>query len=625
MKKISLLFLLMVLAACQSGPGADATAQPDVPDAQTGQTPETPAVTLTVCLALEPSSLNVYDAGAAAAAPIFQALYGGTLGPDGSVFQAGVLEKAPSLADGDAVIQEVSVAPGEAIVDADGNLAVLEPGTSYHPAGCRDGECAQVFRGGDGENVVMDQMVVSFRMRAGLNWSDAEELDAGDSVYGFEMAGENPESPYGQLAARTQDYIAVNASEIEWRGLPGYLDRNYTAAFFPPLPAHLIEEQTVIGYGPYRVAEWISGDRLVMSPNPYYGGQVYFNRVEFAFIGPDPNHAVGQLLSGGCDLLAGDFDLSSQMETLLAAEGRGEVGLAYTPGSTWEHLDLGIQPISYDEFYNVAQGDRPDFFGDGRVRQAMAMCIDRQKLIDEFAYGQGEVMHSFVPPSHPDHDPQARQYVYDPAAGIALLEQAGWVLDEEGRRVSQGVFGIPDGLEIILNYHTTDSEFHTTLAQSLAQDLNACGIKVNVVRETAEALFAPGPDGVLFGRSFDLAQFAWPLEVQPSCYLYYSDAVPGGDYETFPYLWGGWNLTGWQNQDYDQACRLAQQALPGEGAYLENHHLAQQIFSGELPVIPLFAPARVYAARADLCGWEPLAGGDVLWNLETFLLAEVCN
>ena len=129
----------------------------------------------------------------------------------------------------------------------------------------------------------------------------------------------------------------------------------------------------------------------------------------------------------------------------------------------------------------------------------------------------------------------------------------------------------------------------------------------------------------LFGRQFDLAQFSWQLADEPSCQLYLGEAVPGSDLDTFPYGWGGWNLTGWRNADFDQACVASQAALPGTESYTSNHRQAQQVFAAELPVVPLFVHQQVAAARPDICGFDFDQTAGSLWNIEAFGYAELCE
>ncbi len=65
----------------------------------------------------------------------------------------------------------------------------------------------------------------------------------------------------------------------------------------------------------------------------------------------------------------------------------------FVTGTTWEHVDFGINPV---EDYA-----RPDFFEDVRARQAFAMCLDRQSVVDTILYGRSYVIDTYIPKEHP--------------------------------------------------------------------------------------------------------------------------------------------------------------------------------------------------------------------------------
>ncbi len=91
--------------------------------------------------------------------------------------------------------------------------------------------------------------------------------------------------------------------------------------------------------------------------------------------------------------------------------------------SAIEWLGIGITPATYDDGINLAKGDRPDILADPRTRQAIALCMDRQKVVDTVLFGQSTVPLSFVPTGHPLYDGSVTAYQYDPAAALQLLER----------------------------------------------------------------------------------------------------------------------------------------------------------------------------------------------------------
>jgi peptide/nickel transport system substrate-binding protein len=604
--------------------------------------------TLTICSSQEPDTLYVYASSMLATSNILEAVYDGPIDTLSYSYQPVILTKIPSLADGDAVIQAVNVGSGALVVDNYGNVTTLAAGALVRPAGCRSDDCAITY---DGTSPLqMDKLSVTFHMLSDLKWSDGTSLTAQDSVYSFEVAAA-PESPTSKyLIDRTEAYTATDSTTLVWRGLPGYLDPSYMVNFWMPLPEHVwgaytpaelltaeISTRSPMGYGPYIIDEWVAGSHINLHKNPYYfradEGLPRFTNLTFRFIEADPTTAVAMLLDGTCDILDQTFGLESILQLLLTYDESGLLQAVITPGTTWEHLDFGIQHISYDDGYDGGISDRMDFFSDVRTRQAIAYCLDRQSAVDTLYLGQTIVLDTYLAPSHPLYDPTAAHYDFDPAAGMALLDQVGWIdhdTDPSTPRIAQNVTGVPNGTPLRFAMQTTTATLRQVYTQIFADSLSQCGIQVDLSYLPSMEWFADGPDGVLFGRKFDTGFFAWLTGFIPLCDLYVSDNVPGDSSNTwvpildptagpqsFPYGWGGQNEIGYYNPEYDQVCNAANNLLPGEDGYITYHQQAQHILAEELPMIPIFMRIKMAAAGPQVTGFslDPTSNSD-FWNIE---------
>jgi len=154
--------------------------------------------------------------------------------------------------------------------------------------------------------------------------------------------------------------------------------------------------------------------------------------------------------------------------------------------------------------------------------------------------------------------------------------------------------------------------------------LAQCGLAVRVVGQETQTYLAPGPEGPVFGRDFDLAQYAWVTAQEPPCSLYLTNEIPGA-YPQASKGWGGVNAAGYSNPAYDAACQNALYALPDWPQHREAHQQAQAIFAEDLPSLPLYWRFKVVATRPDLCGvsFEP-SSSSALTYLEDFDDAEGC-
>jgi peptide/nickel transport system substrate-binding protein len=275
-------------------------------------------------------------------------------------------------------------------------------------------------------------------------------------------------------------------------------------------------------------------------------------------------------------------------------------------GDVFEHIVFGINPV-----FEYA-GDRPDWFEDVRVRQAIALCINRQRMADELMGGRVTIMDTFVPNEHPLHPTDAAQWPYDPERANALLDEIGY-LDSEGDGFRQEVqSGVPFSITLGTD---SASALRTNIIEMAKEDLAGCGINVNTYTLPAGSWFAEGPAGRLFGRRFDLAEFAWVNRIQPNCGLYLSDNVTGPEGEGF----GGWdnvNVSGWANDTYDAACRPALALLPGTPGYEENHQQAMRLFAQELPALPLFPSLKAAVTSTAVLNFRPdPTQPSELWNV----------
>lgn len=638
-----MLTLLWILAACSPNvtiqPGVTPTpATPQVNVVTPTITAEPPR-TLVVCLGSEPTSLYLYGAASMEMASVLEAIYDGPVDYYDYTFHPVLLEKLPSLADGDAVLKPLDVSTGNTVVDADGNLMTLVPGLRVRPAGCTKSDCAITY---DGTTPLqMDQMVVTFKMKTGITWSDGMPLTAEDSVYSYVIAADpvTPVNRYG--IERTASYRAVDEYTTEWVGLPGYLDNRYFTNFYPPLPRHVLAKysntelltaeettRTPLGWGPYVIEEWTAGDHITLRKNPNYyraaEGLPKFDTLVFRFAGTNADAALNALTNGECDMVDQTALAQEPVADLIKAQANPKTRLVFSPGPVWEHLDFGIRPAAYDDGYDPAAGDRPDFFGDVRTRQAFAYCLDRQGAINALMGGQSAVPGSYLPSNHPLAAPDLAAYEFAPEKGAALLNAVGWLDDDNNPqtpRVAQGVAGVPDGTKFIIRYQTTTAPLRQLVSEKYAASLLQCGIEVQRTFSDAGELFGEGPAGSVFGRNFDVVHLSWETGQDNLCFLYQSWNIPAASNQ-----WLGVNITGYSNPAYDQACQAARDLLPGEAGYQAAQFLPQQLFAQELPVIPLYLQVKAAAVRPDFCGFTyPPTNRSALWNIEVFDYGAGCG
>lgn len=601
-------------------------------------TPTPDTRSLTVCLGDEPNTLYPYGSLNATARSVLSAIYDGPMDVVEFGYEPIILEKIPSLEDGDAQVSPITVNAGDEVVDADGNIVLLSTGTRVRPTGCRSDECAIKYDGSS--SLQMDQLVVTFTMLEGLLWSDGEPLTSADSVYSFQLAS-NDDTPVSKyLVDRTAVYEAADEQTLQWWGKPGFIDPDYYTNFWMPLPQHAWSENTPadllklevssripMGWGPYIIDEWTEGEQIRLVKNLNYfraeSGLPRFDELTFLFM-PDSNAALTALVNGTCDVLDPSVRLDAQVGLLQQMDIDGQLQLLTAQTMTMEWLGFGIVPASYDDGYRTTNNeDRPDIFGDKRTRQAVALCLDRQKVIDTVLFGFSQVPSSYLPSDHPLHNGNIQTYEFNPEAGKEILDSVGWRDtddDPSTPRQAVSVTRVPEGTSLVLNYYTTSAAQRHQVVDIFTQSLSHCGIGLNPIFETAAGFYAQGPDGPLFGRRFDLAEYSIGVNsLEPQCGWFTTPQIPSAANS-----WVGTNVSGYKNSQFDSACDKASQTLSTDPEY-SFHQEAQAIFASDLPSLPLYQRLKVAATRPDFCGFslDP-SSSSPLEDIETFDYGETC-
>ena len=234
------------VAGERTQPDPQATSTATIPP-----TPTTPPRRLTICLGAEPETLYIYGGVSLAQSHILEAIYDGPIDMVAYQSQPVILEKLPNLADGDAVIEPVSVQVGDWVVNDAGQLVQLDLGEVVRPYSCSSSVCAVAWQGGPLE---LAQLSAIFTLKQDLKWSDSKPLTAADSAFSYQIASQCQADfgPCGGLGLvtrngwetlpRTASYEALDERSVRWTGVPGFLDPAYQTNFFIPQPEHQLSQ-----------------------------------------------------------------------------------------------------------------------------------------------------------------------------------------------------------------------------------------------------------------------------------------------------------------------------------------------------------------------------------------------
>ena len=593
---------------------------------------------LTICLGYEPQSLYPYLANSQATRDVLQAIYDGPI--DMRIGQAipVILEEIPSQATGSASYTVVDVKAGDEVINTAGYPVSLRAGVRVFPAGCFNSECAITWDGNT--PLQLNQLSAVFRLKDGVSWSDGQPLSAADVLFGFQVAAD-PATPVARLALdQTFDYRMLDEQRVEWVGKPGLVTEAFEKYFWMPLPEHawgaytagqLLENEEVnrspLGWGAYQVLEWEAGEFIRLGRNPYYfrasEGMPYYDNINFTFIRFQDGGQVRSAANSMCDIIT-----PSALELLPAdaiqefAAGVSSLQLMQKPTNRVEVLPLGIKPVSYDDRYYPYGDDRPDIFGDVRVRQALVHCINRADIVENVLAGLAVVADVHLPGGHTLLEgADLMRYAFDPERGKTLLEEAGWMDSDQNPdtpRASFGTIMIPPDTPLELSLLYSEANTRTGSAQRIAADLKACGFQINLESKPARELYQPAPNGLLFGRKFDLALMSWDLGDDLRCELFTTREIPTSANNWLGEISGGWNFMGYSNPEYDQICERYNNRGNETDAGRSVAQDLLKILAADLPYIPLFSYMDPYLVNSQDCGLVmDLSSSSVFQEIET--------
>ena len=473
----------------------------------------------------------------------------------------------------------------------------------------------------------------TLKLRRGLRFSDGQPFDADDVVFTFKVyLDEKVNSPQ-------RDLLVINGKPLSVTKIDAYtvrfdLDRPYAAAerifdSLAILPRHLLEKayeegksaeswtlntapDAIAGLGPFRLKQYVPGQRIVLERNPYYwkvdrnqSRLPYVDELAFLFAGTEDAQVI--------HFQTGDSQIINRFGTdnfrILAKDQktRGYRVEDLGPSLEFNFLVFNLNDLPSDKLSDVQLKQR--WFRDLKFRQAVSSAIDRDSIVRLAYQGHGTALWGNESPSDKRWVNEALPH---PARSIeharALLKSAGFSWNSDGKLLDR------DGKPVEFTIITSSSNAQRVkMAVLIADDLAQLGMNVHPV----SLEFRGVVDRVFQSNNYD------------ACIL----GVGGGDADPNVamnvWLSNGpthvWNLhearpaTDWEAE----IDRLMQQQMITTN-YLRRKQLydrVQQLISDNLPVIFLATPDVLVGANNDVGNFNPgVLDPYALWNAEELFL-----
>ncbi len=483
-------------------------------------------------------------------------------------------------------------------------------------------------------SVAPDQKTWTFKLRAGVRWSDGEPLTADDVVFTWNEIMYNREfnqTTYDLFRIGGQNFAVTKVDDLTVRVVTPEVFAPFVEFFgsVPVLPKHALQTAVtakvfpaaygltskpnrIVGCGPYRLKEFRLGKFTLLERNPEYwvadpqGRRLpWFDEVMFA-VGGGPGNEQALFLEGKSDVCDAVRPQNYSQFKQASAGGRFqliELGAGAERDFLWFNQNTGTNAAGKP----IVNPARLKWFRNKKFRQAFSCAIDRDRLVREAYGGRAQPAYGFISTENQKwNKSDIPRYGFDPARARTLLAEIG-IQDRNGDGMMEDADG--NSIEIVF-YSNTGNAVREKAAALVVADLKKLGInlvywsidyralvdRINVTFDYECALMGLGGGGGdpasqmnVLRSSEELHQW-FPLQKTPSTdWEARIDSLLDAQMRTL---------------DFAQRKKCFDEV--------------QIILAEELPMIYTVAPFACAALRPDLGNLRPavLSSYHVTWNLE---------
>ncbi|WP_428266578.1 ABC transporter substrate-binding protein [Haliangium sp.] len=418
-----------------------------------------------------------------------------------------------------------------------------------------------------------DGKTITFHLRKGVTWHDGKPFTSADVKFTFD-AIQN-----GTTTTLWRAYM----SAVESLDTPDEhtVVVNYRYPYAPALstwvvgilPAHVYGSGALVdspgnqepaGTGPYKLARWEKGKRLILEANAaWWYGRPYIDSIELVFDIPENTESLAQSRI--------DFANITDIEDWI---NRAQITQFRENFEVSDFIEARMQLIAWNL-------QRP-LLEDTKVRTALTLALNRGRAVEDVMLGLARPLSAPFFPNMFGADPSLAPHPFDLDRAVKLLDEAG--------------HPSKDGERFVLHVMAPTSQRSPTTDAVMAifrNDLRAIGIDMQLEYVALRDFFQR-----LEKRDFDAAYFTWLPDISdPDPYALLHSSMIGI----------GANFPGYANPEVDALLDQAR-ATPDRGERKALYQKIHRILHVDLPYTPLFAPFGHYAWNRRVHGVSP---GDV--------------
>ena len=483
-----------------------------------------------------------------------------------------------------------------------------------------------------GWEVSEDGGSIIFTLRDDMVWSDGVPITSADVVYTWDvfqvLIPENGTN-YTYIADSIVEITAIDDYTVEMELTAPACSAFVNISALPVAPQHIYSERfpdpvDMIGSdlnlgdpgataGPWVFANFRPGEQVTLIDDQNYpdaaagyvvpAGWVYRNIADTTLI-------VEQFLNGDITYASITTDRFDELRDI-AADGGAILDERPSTGNLSVFLNLADptnpQPGLDEDGNTIDQGFHP-IFGDVRVRQALMYAIDFEAFDLAVYNGNGIQLATHWLPTNWAYDTDAVPfYDFDIDQANALLEEAGWVMGDDGFRVAQGAEHAEDGTPLaftmVTNAGNAEREAGLLVLDDMwavvGIDVDAQAIDFNVL---VDQLLSQTYDAIMIGWGFGLP--ADPVQDIRVTFSPTND-LPGG----------GFNTPSYNNARVNELLEMADDPVATEGC---NQDIQRELVIEAYSILRDELPWLWLSTRTVMTAFQPGTG-----NLNPSLVSAV--
>jgi peptide/nickel transport system substrate-binding protein len=428
----------------------------------------------------------------------------------------------------------------------------------------------------DNGGVSEDGLTWKIELKRDVRWQDGKPFTAADVEFTYKSII-NPKvnvarDRYGFQFIK--DFKVIDDYHIEYTLKEPYGPMYWSWQHIHIVPKHVLSKVKDIntakwninpfGTGPYKLVKRVPGSHMVYKRNPdYHQGPPRIETVIHKFI-TDQTVAYTQLVSGEIDYL-------------------GLMGVPperFAEAKKLKHVDVRLEPEATTE--NIIINNKKSYFKDKRVRQALYMAVDTEKVIRDVRYNTVIRTLTYIPADHWAYNQNLKDPGYNPEKAGKLLDEAGWKMGPDGIREK-------DGKKLSFLFSVTTGDKSREQAQLIFhQNLRAIGMDVTIKNLVPSVMWGD----FFFKGQFDIIFGAAPLRLG-------TDPDYSKEFFMAKEKFGCF-------EGNDEMVRLAKQGSTtiGQNARKKIYDRFEELWLDETCFAPLFTVGRIYANKKGLGGYK---------------------